>query len=294
MPGPLLSIVLLTRDEEDNLPGCLASLEGLSAEVFVVDSGSTDGTRAIAEKWGASIHQHPFESHAMQWRWALEHLPLRTDWVLGLDADQRLDEGLGAEIAEALRSPEAAGTAGYFVRRRQFFHGREIRWGGYGRKRLLKLFRRDAAILDGNDRVDHRFWVRGRVRSLRRPIVEENRKEEDLEFFLRKHAAYARRQAAEEAAGRRRWPVEPALFGSPDQRSAWARDRWGGMPLYLRPTLYFFFRYVLLLGFLDGREGFLFHFLQAYWYRVLVDAHLDGMRRGATAPRTGGGAAEKG
>jgi glycosyltransferase involved in cell wall biosynthesis len=279
---PLLSVVLLAKDEEENLPRTLESLAGLPADVFVVDSGSTDGTRALAEGRGAAVHEHPFESHALQWRWALEHLPLRTPWVLGLDADQRLAAGLGAEIAEVLRSPAAGGTAGWFVRRVQVFRGREIRWGGYGGKRLLKLFRRDAVVLDGKDSVDHRFWVRGRTAHLRHPIVEENRKEEDLEFFLRKHAAYAKRQAGEEAAGGRRWPVEPSLFGTPDQRSAWRKERWSGLPLYVRPTLYFLYRYVLLLGFLDGRQGFLFHFLQAYWYRVLVDAHLDGMRRRAT------------
>jgi glycosyltransferase involved in cell wall biosynthesis len=285
-------VVLLTRDEEENLPRCLASLEGLPAEVFVVDSGSRDGTRALAEKAGASVHHHDFESHSLQWRWALENLPLRTDWVLGLDADQRLDSGLAAEIAAVLRSPGAEGTAGWFVRRRQFFRGREIRWGGYGGKRLLKLFRRDAVVLDGQDRVDHRFWVRGRTGSLRRPIVEENRKEEDLDFFLRKHLGYARRQAEEEAGGARRWAVEPALLGSPDQRSARSKDLWARMPLYWRPTLYFLWRYVLLLGFLDGRQGFLFHFLQAYWYRVLVDAHLDALRRGAGGAGPGGGTTE--
>ena len=67
--------------------------------------------------------------------------------------------------------------------------------------------------------------------------------------------------------------------------------RWAGMPLYWRPTLYFLYRYLLLLGFLDGRQGFLFHFLQAYWYRVLVDAYLDGMRR-SRGETPGGGAAK--
>ena len=71
----------------------------------------------------------------------------------------------------------------------------------------------------------------------------------------------------------------PSLFGTPDQRILWLKERWYGMPLYVRPFIYFFYRYILRLGFLDGKEGFVFHFLQAFWYRLLVDMNLDDLRR---------------
>jgi hypothetical protein len=113
---------------------------------------------------------------------------------------------------------------------------------------------------------------------LRTDLVEDNRNEADLGFWLRKHISYARLHAREELARRldpEPWVIRPALFGSPDQRVLWLKQRWYTLALYVRPFLYFFVRYVVQLGFLDGRPGFLFHFLQAFWYRLLVDVELE-------------------
>lgn len=274
-----LGAVVLAYNEERNLPACLESLAGWVGEIVVVDSGSTDATADIARRHGARVATHPFETHARQWNWALANVPLAGAWVLALDADQRVTPELAREIGAAVARDD--GVCGYYVNRRQVFRGRWIRHGGYYPKYLLKLFRRGEGWADEADLVDHHFRVRGRVARLRGDIVEDNRTEADIAVWVAKHVRYAALQARQEAglvpaaaAG-----ALPVAAGSPDARVARMKSVWAHLPLYLRPCLYFAYRYVLRLGFLDGKEGFVFHFLQAWWYRLLVDIELDELRR---------------
>jgi glycosyltransferase involved in cell wall biosynthesis len=279
-PRVPLAAVVLTFNEERNLDACLASLADWISELHVVDSGSTDQTLAIAARHGARVTCHPFETHARQWQWALQSLPIQADWVLALDADQRVTPELALEIARFVTTGDPA-VAGGYVKRRQVFRGRWIRHGGYYPKYLLKLFRREAVWMDEGDLVDHHFHVRGATVLLGHDIIEDNRNEASIAAWTAKHNRYAVLQAQEQlaraAAGTN--GTRPALFGSPDERVLWLKRVWNGLPLYWRPALYFGYRYILRLGFLDGREGFVFHVLQAFWYRLLVDINVDEMRR---------------
>jgi glycosyltransferase involved in cell wall biosynthesis len=299
-----LTVVVLTFNEEANLPGCLASVASWAGNVVVVDSGSSDRTQEIANEYGATVLSHPFETHGKQWRWALDNLPAalplnESEWILGLDADQRISPELADELrtllgtswpaAEPIKQPSemaiaAATIDGYYIKRRQIFQGRWIRHGGYYPKYLLKLFRRDRVLFDEHDLVDHHFHIRGKVGKLRHDLIEDNRKEDDINFWIEKHCRYAvalareelRRSSPEAAAVA---PIVPRLWGTPDQRVLWMKLAWYRLPLFVRPFLYFFYRYFLRLGFLDGKRGFVFHFLQGFWFRLLVDIHLDRLRR---------------
>jgi glycosyltransferase involved in cell wall biosynthesis len=275
-----ISVVVLTFNEERNLPACLTSVAGWAEQVFVVDSGSTDGTVAIAERLGALVVRHPFETHARQWQWALRELPIRTTWVLALDADQRVTPELAAEITRELSSGQDTGMQGYFVTRKQIFRGRWIRHGGYYPKYLLKLFRRSAVSVDPRDLVDHHFTVAGAVARLREDIVEDNRNEARIADWVAKHNRYATLQARQELAATSGTSAVRAAdaFGSPDDRTRWMKGIWRRLPLFVRPCAYVFYRYVLRLGFLDGKEGFIFHVLQGFWYRLLVDINIDELR----------------
>jgi glycosyltransferase involved in cell wall biosynthesis len=279
-PRVPLAAVVLTFNEERNLDACLGSLAGWVSELHVVDSGSTDQTLAIAARHGAAVISHPFETHARQWQWAVHSLPLRADWILALDADQRVTPELAAEIGQLVATNDLA-VAGGYVKRRQVFRGRWIRHGGYYPKYLLKLFRRSAVWIDESDLVDHHFHVRGATVLLEHDIVEDNRNEASIAAWTAKHNRYAVLQAQEQLAraAASRNGTRAALFGSPDERVRWLKQVWNGLPLYWRPALYFGYRYVLRLGFLDGREGFVFHVLQAFWYRLLVDINIDEIRR---------------
>jgi hypothetical protein len=214
--------------------------------------------------------------------WALANLSLQHEWVLGLDADQRLTAELRDELAALFSSRTGqnidANVDGYFIKRRQVWRGQWIKHGTYYPKYLLKLFRRSRVRMDERDLLDHHFYVPGATRNLQNDLIEENLKENDLTFWISKHNRYAVLVAQEEWAKRQRIGdtlIRANPFGNPDERTLWLKQCWLGLPLYLRPFMYFNYRYFLRLGFLDGKQGFLFHFLQAFWFRLLVDAQLD-------------------
>jgi len=288
-----ISIVFLTYNEEANLPACLDSVAQWAHETFIVDSGRTDRTLDIVRQYGATAFLHPFEGHTRQWNWALRNLPFSYDWALCLDADQRLTPELKRELTQ-LFGPDQQQPPddidGYYIKRRQVFLGRWIKHGGYYPKRLLKLVRHRNAWCDENELLDSRFYVKRRTGMLREDLIEENQKEHDIGFWTAKHIRYAELQAKEELLrrnGTAQWQVSPALLGTPDQRSLWFRRIWYRyMPLYARSFAYYFYRYVLRLGFLDGEEGFIFHFLQALWFRLLVDVKIEELRNRDKSPQT--------
>jgi glycosyltransferase involved in cell wall biosynthesis len=285
----VISVVVLTFNEGPNLADCLASVRDLALEVFIVDSGSTDETLAIAAEYGAVVYTHAFESHSKQWSWAISHLPIRGKWVLGLDADQRVTPELAREL-ESVHGEAWRDVVGVYLNRKQIFRGSWIRHGGYYPKYLLKLFRPAAVFTDENDLVDHHFHVRGETRKLRHDLLEANLKEDDISFWIEKHNRYALKLAKEEwmrRRGERPDPIEASLGGNPDQRTLQMKRMWVHIPLYVRPFLYFTYRYFFQLGFLDGKQGAIFHFMHAFWYRLLIDIHLDDMLHGKLHEKTG-------
>lgn len=282
-----VTVLVTTRNEEVNLERTLASVRELVDQVLVIDSESTDRTVEIAGRYADQVVGLPYEhGRIIPWifQWGLDHLPIRNDWVLILEADQAVTPELAAEL-EALFARAEIRENGFYLPRRQIFRGRLLRFGGYGRKYLLKLFRRGCGELDPVEQ-DTRVYVHGEVGKLRAPLLEWNRKEEEILFYLGKHLRYADAFAHEEIKRRREkldWKLTPRLFGTPDERVLWLKTRYYRLPLLLRPVLYFLYRYVLLLGFLDGREGFLFHFLQAFWFRLVVDVRLGELLAAAPA-----------
>ncbi|MGH9821896.1 MAG: glycosyltransferase family 2 protein [Blastocatellia bacterium] len=282
--APSLCLVILTMDEERNIAACLESLRGAAIKILVVDSGSTDRTVEIAKAHGAQTVFHKFETHAKQWEWALANLPISAEWVLGLDADQRVTPELLEEISAFINGPAAKDSqiAGAYIKRRQVFRGKSIRHGGYYPKYLLKLFRADSVSVDPTDLVDHHFRVDGLAVKLKHDITEDNQNEADISVWIAKHNKYARLQAREDYTreiGLKTAAAKGRFFGSPDERVLRLKYLWNRLPLFVRPFLYFTYRYFFRLGFLDGKQGFIFHFMQAFWYRLLVDINLDQLRK---------------
>jgi glycosyltransferase involved in cell wall biosynthesis len=282
-----LSIIVLTFNEEANLPACLASVRSLDADLFVVDSGSTDRTCDIAREAGATVASHPFEHYAAQRNWAQQTLPLATDWVMHLDADERLTPELAAEIAVLMQAPPAD-VDGFIFRKRTHFMGRWIKHGGHYPSFHLRLFRRDRGRCE--DRLyDQHYVVPGATRILTHDYIDVLTS--DISQWSLRHVRWADLEAREAlAVGTAVGQVQSRALGNPIERRRWLRnDVYGQGPLFLRAFLYWGYRYFLRLGFLDGREGLIFHFLQGCWFRFLVDTRLYELRR-ASATRAVGGA----
>src|ERR1039458_2816829 len=275
-----LSVVVLTKNEERNLGSCLESVAQWCREILIVDSGSNDGTVKIAEHYGAVVVSHPFESHTKQWNWAFKNLPFRCDWALCLDADQRVTPELRSEIGSLVsKDAEKIPQNGFYIKRRQIFRGKWIKHGGYYPKYLLKMVRHELAWCDENERLDPHFYVKGTSGLLKYDLIEDNQNEHDITFWIEKHNRYAVAQASEELHRRNSqvaWSLKPKFFGTPDERTLFLREIWYRfLPLYLRPFLLFFYRYFLRLGFLDGKQGLIFHFCQSLWFRLLVDVKIE-------------------
>ena len=278
-----VTLLVTTRDEEQNIEKCLLSARDLIDQIIVIDSESSDRTVEIARQY-AEVVSLPYDhTKIIPWiyQWGLDNLSIRNEWVMILEADQELTPELKAELRELFSRP-AIGPSGFYVRRRQVFRGRTLRFGGYGSKYMLKLFRRAAGQLDAAE-TDTRVYVEGTVAKLASPIIEVNRKEDSILFYLQKHLRYVEVFAREEIQRRlsSTWKTEPALFGTPDQRVLWLKKMYFRSPLYVRPFVYFFYRYVLLLGFLDGKQGAVFHFLQAFWFRLVIDIRVEELQRPA-------------
>lgn len=265
-----LSVLVLTHDEEKNLPDLLASLDGLECNLFVMDSGSTDSTVDIARGAGATIFTHLFDNYGAQRNRAQDLLPDQSGWVLHLDADERLTSELVDEIRGLMSLPSPA-VDGYMLRQRTVFMGRWIKHGGHYPAYHLRLFRTAKGRCE--DRLyDQHFMVKGSVKRARNDYIDTVGA--DLATWTARHARWAALQADE----MRRRPeaerlVRARLRGTPIERRRWLRvhvlDRSG---LIGRSFGYWFYRYVLRGGFLDGKEGLIFHFLQGCWFQFLVGA----------------------
>lgn len=264
----LLSVVILTKDEEKNLPHALNSLKPLSPDIFVVDSGSTDRTVEIAKAYGCHVVYHEFESHAAQLNWALGALPIKTPWVMRLDADERLMPQLVEELRVKLPTLGPKITA-LMLKRRVYFWGKWIRYGGYYPTWLLRIWRRGKAVCEQRWMDEHMVVKEGQPLHLENDIIDENHK--GLSFWINKHNSYSDREVMDLLNE----PEKNEKLEGQALRRRWLKNKvYRRSPLFLRAMMYWIFRYVMLLGFLDGKAGFVFHFLQGFWYRMLVDAKL--------------------
>lgn len=266
-----LSVLITTFNEEINLPECLASVVGWADEVFVVDSFSADRTLEIAREAGAVVQQHEYVSPAAQKNWALATLPFRNDWILILDADERVVPALRDEISGIL-DEDGRGCDGYYINRRYIFYGKWIRHCGWYPSWNLRLFRHRAGRYE--DRTVHEHVVLdGRVGYCLHDMLHEDRR--GLEAWIAKQNQFAAAEALEFQLGRGRIGTTGftgSLFDGPVARKRWLKERiWTRVPL--RPFMKFLYLYVVRLGFLDGRLGFRFCLLWAI-FEYITSLHL--------------------
>ena len=271
-------LVVLTFNSEESLRLVVESCRPLAPRVVVVDSGSTDGTLAIAVGLGCEILHHPFENYARQRNWAQEAIGAVEGWYLHLDADEVLTPELCAGMRVVLESP-APEFDGYLMRRAPFFMGHRIRHGVIASTFHLRLYRVGKGRCE--DRLyDQHYILDGPAGRLKGDLLDLQIT--TVERWTAAHNRWSSAEAeevwtshmspeAQEATG----TLTESLRGDMRMRKRWLKNRvWYRMPLLLRPFLFFFYSYVLRLGFLDGRAGLAYHVLQAFWFRFLIDAKL--------------------
>jgi len=276
------SFVILTFNEELHLPRLLDSIKNLNAATYVLDSGSTDQTLNICKYRHVKVAHHRFENHPRQWDKALKTFKIKTPWVIGLDADQVVSPELN-RLLYAFKHEDHIDIDGIYFNRKNFFKGRWIKHGGYFPKYMLKMFRYTSGYSDLNQLMDHRFIVPGKTRIWKTGyLIEENFKENHIGFWVEKHNKYSNLLAQEEhlkRQGQTTQNVKSNLWGPPNEHTAWLKKYWWKLPLYLRPFLYFGYRMTFQLGFLDGKTGMIFHFLQGFWFRLIVDMKIEERKR---------------
>ncbi len=260
-----LTVIIPVRNEAHNLPRCLESLKGVG-EVYVIDSQSTDGTVSMAQSHGAKIVQfHYAGGWPKKRQWAMDKLPLAYDWILLLDADEVLTPELADEIQKAIRDPH---TDGCYIALQMYFFGRRLRHSGASFWKL-SLFRKglgryecrlqdqDASMADME--VHEHIVVTGATRKLLHPLIHHN--VESLSRYIQKHNEYSNWEARVWLDGvHGEENIPPSLWGTQAQRRRWLRRSFLWLPG--SPVVFFLYKYVLSLGFLDGVPGLIYCALQ--------------------------------
>lgn len=281
-----LTVVILTKNEEKNLRKCIESFRGIVKRFVIVDSFSTDGTEMLCEKLDSELqiigskldfYQNKWIDYATQLNWGLTQTKIITNWSMRMDADEELMEDLAQEIALELPKLESD-INGVILRRRVYFMGRWIKHGGRYPELLLRIFRTGKAVCEQKIMDEHMILSEGKTVEFKHDLIDNNIK--NLEWWTNKHNWYSNREVLDYQMTVANTLKEAQLLekGQSTEQAKMKRlvknRGYYKLPKFFRAHIYFIYRYYIKLGFLDGPEGRIFHFLQAYWYRFLVDAKM--------------------
>lgn len=268
-----VTAIILTRNEEVNLGDCLDSIKGFAERAVVVDCGSSDRTVEIAREKGADVFVHDFIYYAQQYNWAIDHTNIATDWILRIDADERLTPALIRETEEIISRKEAQSgdLNGVVMEADYIFLGRKIRYGLHKKRRLM-LFKTGIGRIEDRRRDAHSVISHGSVVSARNRFLHYDFK--DLGSYIRRYDWYATREMLDYIDFKNGASTQ-INCGEAIARNR--RNKFGlyyRAPRFLRAQLWFIYNYIFRFGFLDGKEGYLYHYFECYWYRMLVDAKI--------------------
>ena len=277
MNSSLLDItaIILTYNEEIHIRRCMENVNQFAKKVYIVDCFSTARTVEIARKLGAEVVEHEWPGNqAEQFNWALDTLEINTGWILRLDADEYLLPGLIEELREKLPAI-SEGVSALSLSLARAFCGKILHHGIVNNIKIIRLFRKGKARYEKRLMDEHLSVLSGETVELKNRFVDDNRM--SLGQFTDKHNGYAAREAAlllDAEYHLTDTGSMPQDHGKEVERKRAQKARYARMPLFWRAFGYFVYRYVIKLGFLDGKEGFLWDFLQGWWYRTLVDAKI--------------------
>lgn len=267
-----LTAIILTKNEEKNITECISSIQKLAKRIIVIDSFSTDRTVELVKNLGAELYQHEFINYSKQFKYGLYNFGIETRWVLRIDADESLTEQSAAELEQLCNSNMNTDINGIVVRFEVNFMGKKLRHGGIYPFRKLIVFKHGIGDIEDRHMDEHIVLSSGKCIETKYDSIHRDYK--DLTYFINKHNWYSGREVMDffdNLTGSRRIP-NMSLY---DKIKHFIKFRiYYNLPIGIRAHFYYIYRYYFRMGFLDGKEGRIFAFLQAYWYRFLVDAKI--------------------
>ena len=266
-----ITFIILTKNEEINLPDCLESIKDFAKRIVIVDSSSCDRTVEIAKSFGADVYVHEFENYARQFNWAIDNTNISTKWTFRLDADERLTPKLCEELSELIKEHDNDDVTGITMEAWLYFLGKRISHGS-PKKRKLMLFKTGIGRIEDRKMDEHTILSQGESISCKEKFIHYDFK--DMTHWVNKMNWYATREMQdyyEFIEGK------SATIENDKNISNTRKKKFGlyyRLPLFVRCWLLFIYNYIFKLGFLDGKEGFIFNYMYHRWYRTLVDTKI--------------------
>ncbi|RVU83415.1 glycosyltransferase family 2 protein [Leucothrix sargassi] len=269
-----ISTVILTHNESLHIERCIKSISSISDDIFVIDSFSNDKTKELCDSLGVRFYQRPWKNYSDQYQWGIKVAceSSDSDWLLRMDADETLDDEMIASIKDFIANDGYSHNAAIF-NRKHIFMGKWVKHGGRYPLPMIRLFRRGTAHIEERWMDEHIVLDEGTATALKGGFSDDNLN--NVSWFVDKHNKYATREMLDIMLKRLK-PEDDSKISSDSGfkiklKRYFKQNIYMKLPYFVRPTLYFLYRYFFQLGFLDGAKGFAYHFLQGFWYRVLVD-----------------------
>ena len=266
-----ITAIILTLNEEKNIEECIKSIKSIVKRIVVVDSFSTDRTVEIAKELGAEVLQNKWINYSTQFIYAIEKANIDTTWVFRIDADERLTEKSAAELEKLTTEHETDDVNGIIVRFEVNFMGKALRHGGIYPIKVLRVFKNGKAHMENRNMDEHIVLDEGKSVEMKSDCMHQDFK--SLYAWIEKHNKYSDREVLD-YLNREEAQSNNALSKGAKFKRFVKFKIYYKLPMGMRAHLYYWYRYYFKLGFLDGKEGKIFAFLQAYWYRFLVDAKI--------------------
>lgn len=266
-----ITTIILTYNEEKHIERCLNNVLRFSKKVYVIDSPSTDRTQELCKSFSnVEVIEHKYPGNqAAQFNWALENIDIKTGWIFRLDADEYLSDELIEELEQKIPSLPQDVT-GCVMKRDVVFMGRRIKHGKLKTIKLLRLWRNGKGRIENRLMDEHTILIEGRSVELQNYFFDENLN--GIDNWIRKHLDYANREVRTYKKGTDDLDTEMVSRNS-------QKLRYYSLPMFHRGFWFFILRYIFLGGFLDGKAGFVWNFMQCWWYRTLVDVKLSEMEK---------------
>lgn len=266
-----LSAIILTYNEEKHLERCLKSVSKICQDVIVVDSYSTDKTIDISQNHKVNFYQNKWINHTNQLNWAIKNVPIKTEWILRIDADEYLSDELIYNLENAI--PKIKNNInGLTFNRLMYFLGQPIKKGGMYPISHLRIWRTGFAYCE-NRWMDERMILKsGSTLHINGDLIDYNLN--DIGWWTNKHTHYATRESIDFFNSIYKFYNYEVLSKNNGKDRRKMKSFYYNLPLLLRPFIFFVFRYFLQLGFIEGKRGFIWAFLQCFWYRMLIDIKI--------------------